>query len=76
MNTTKINHYGLIRETEKAILLKHSLGYCSSVGRETQIWWPKSQIVARSKAEIEVPAWAAAKKLAEFSRQNRTPWFE
>lgn len=65
------------RQTEKAILVKHQIGYCSSVGRRVSIWWPKSQItLADDGKSLTAPAWLAVKKLDDFVCGGTRPWFE
>jgi hypothetical protein len=74
--TTTVPFRSVNRETEKAVLLACDIGYCSSVGRSVEIWFPKSQVVAMGDREAEIKAWIVAQKLAELRVNNITPWFE
>lgn len=62
------------RETDKAFLVSHLIGWASSVEALVEWWWPKSQVQV-SATILTAPVWLADKKLEEARKNGITPWF-
>jgi hypothetical protein len=64
----------LKRETDRAFLVSHLIGWASSVEALVEWWWPKSQVQV-SATVLTAPVWLADKKLEEARKNGITPWF-
>jgi hypothetical protein len=62
----RVEHAGIIRETDKAVLAR--VAYDGPAGKgKADIWFPKSQIGNPEKGKIEAPDWLLRKKAEELA---------